>query len=164
MHRSACMGKSKFATFHIRMWERFWWSYLLVSEQTLRRRSKGLDTLLHLSCPQYWKLTWRIRIVDCKWCHGNGFFSRLSVLPTTRYSKSLYCSVFHPSTWSEQWAHRQWMHVWCHHQLLITPMHTGIQPTSMLNVLPWPEAIYIICDYSWSLLNMHVTFDLYWLQ
>jgi len=46
------------------------------------------------------------------------FFSRLSALPTTRYGKLLYCSMFHPSAWGEQRADRQWMYAWCHHRLL----------------------------------------------
>ena len=38
-------------------------------------RRKGLGTRVHPSCPQDGMLTWPIRIVDCKWCHGNGFSS-----------------------------------------------------------------------------------------
>ena len=47
------------------------------------------------------------------------FFSRLSVLPTTRCGKSLHCSMFHLSAWGEQWADRQWTYTWCRHWSLI---------------------------------------------
>ena len=56
-----------------------------------------------------------LQMTSWKW-----FFSRLSVLPATRYGKSLRCSMFNPSTWGEQRADRQWTYAWCRHRLLIT--------------------------------------------
>ena len=45
----------------------------IASEPDPLRERKGLGTLLPSSCPQDEILTWPIRIVDCKWHHGNGF-------------------------------------------------------------------------------------------
>jgi len=72
----------------------------LVSEPDPSQK-KGLGTHVHPSCPQdgSWNVDltnqnrW-LRITSWKW-----FFFRLSVPPTTRYGKSLCCSVFYPSTW-----------------------------------------------------------------
>jgi len=55
------------------MWQNSSLACSLGTRPFARGARKRLGTNLHLSCPQAGMLTWPIKIVGCKWRHGNDF-------------------------------------------------------------------------------------------